>query len=144
MKKAIAILFILIANIVLLVHAVVPHHDHENMLICLFDSHCRDCDSACNETDCDTPAHHQDKACTNRCCIVDNMIDPSDSKEKTIFQIHTKCDCRQIIYLLLANAIYLQDFTNDTLSLFLFAPYIVASDTEYIVRSLGLRAPPCC
>ncbi|MDP3445042.1 MAG: hypothetical protein Q8T08_19450 [Ignavibacteria bacterium] len=40
MKKITAFVFILLANIILLVHAVVPHHHHQEM-VCLESNHCQ-------------------------------------------------------------------------------------------------------
>lgn len=42
-KKHISIVFLFIANLLLLVHSVVPHHHHREQL-CIEQDHCNDCD----------------------------------------------------------------------------------------------------
>ena len=130
----------LIANIILLAHAVVPHHEHDNLLICFFNSHGGDCDDIHTDTDCD---HHHDHACSDRCCLIDNIFDPSDNKEKTFCQIHLKCDCQHPLYLLMSNILDINGLFENTLLLFLFAPFIDTCHIDFISQSLGLRAPPC-
>ena len=140
MKKAIALTFILLANIILLAHAVIPHHEHDNMLICLFDSHCGEYDATHSDSDCD---HHHNQACSDRCCLIDNIFDPSDNKEKTICQMPLRYDCQHPLYLLTSNSLALQVLFDNTLLLFLFAPFIDTCHIDFISQSLGLRAPPC-
>jgi len=141
MKKVIALSFILLANIILLAHAVIPHHDHENRTICFLDTHCTDSDVMHNHTDCDAQSH-QDSTDSDRCCLIDIVFDPTDHKAKTFCHIHTQCDCLHTPYLLMSDVLELQDCGDDALLLFLYAPYIVTCHSDYISQSLGLRAPP--
>ena len=146
MQKAIALSFLLIANIILLAHAVVPHHDHENMRICFFDSHCKDCNGTHHDADCETPAqNHQDNACSNKCCNIDNVFDSNtDGKVRIICHKQAQCDYRHTLYMLISNASNIQKFNNDALLLCLYKPYVVISLTDYVSQSKGLRAPPTC
>ena len=143
MKKAIALSFILLANMIILAHAVVPHHDHDDMTICFFGSHCDDCNVTHNPTECETHTHH-DHTCSDKCCTIDNIFDPTDNKAKAIYHIHANCDCWQTLYFLTLNIVDIQDCIDDTLLLFLHAPYIDTCHTDYVSQSLGLRAPPAC
>ena len=49
MKKSLAIIFLLLANITLLVHAAIPHHNHEGDF-CFITTSC--------ENECDSHEHH--------------------------------------------------------------------------------------
>jgi hypothetical protein len=146
MKKTIALLFILVANIILVAHAVIPHHDHENMLICFIVSHCSDLSDAHSETDCETPAHHtnQDNDCSDKCCCIDTVFDPSDNKERTICCTHSKYECQHTSYILIASTIDLQAFRYDSFFSSPNKPFIVSCHIDYISQSQGLRAPPAC
>ena len=39
MKRSVSIIFLLLANVFLLAHAVVPHHHHDNMPVAVLDLH---------------------------------------------------------------------------------------------------------
>lgn len=143
-KKIFVISFLLIANVILLAHAVVPHHEHDNMLICFFDSHCEDCTDTHDDTDCNTPAHHENNCSSGKCCTIDSIFDPTDNKVKTVCHAFTKCDCTQTHYILISGTLDLQDFVDDTLHLFLYEPYIVSFHIDCFSQLHGLRAPPAC
>ena len=143
MKKTIAISFLLLANIILLAHAAIPHHDHENGMICFFDADSKDHDATHCHADCDTQTQ-QDNTCSDstRCCIIDFVFDPTNNKAKSCCQYYTQCDCLHMSYILASKISDIQDFTNDTLFLFLYTPFIDACHSDYISQSLGLRGPP--
>ena len=143
MKKKNAISFIFLANLILLAHAVIPHHDHENMMICFCDTDCKNHNTSHSHADCDTQSH-QENTCSDstKCCNIDYVFDPTNHKVKSFCHKHSQCDCLHTSYILTSIFSDIQDFTNDTLFLFLYVPYIDASHSDYISQSLGLRAPP--
>ena len=142
MKKTIALLFLLLANSILLVHSFVPHHHHGNMEAC-FNSHCS-CEEAHQHEHHDKHAHqheHEENPTSGQCCNIDNCYIPTENKINIACQIHTKCDCTQE-YLLISDILKVQDFVDDTEIHFRQNPYVPIFYANFISQSLGLRAPP--
>ena len=125
-KRRLSIAFLLFAGTIILAHAVVPHHDHDDMTICFGNSPCND------------------DACSDRCCTIDNIFDTTDNKVKTVCHIHSyNCECCwQTLYILTSNTLDIQDCIDDASLLFLHAPYIDNCHADFVSQSLGLRAPP--
>lgn len=136
-KKAITSVFILIANIILLVHAVFPHHHHESQ-VCFTLSHCHSCEVQSGTE----PEHHSGKDAngdTEDCVLKQIVALPdktsfraSDSPEET-YQILTGdaiLTFNEKVDVPIGNLVSL----NPRIEAFSF-PDLVSS-------SLGLRAPP--
>jgi len=142
MKKTIKLLFLLLANMILLAHSIVPHHHHGEMETC-FDTHCHDCHEACYHEYHDNTHQHEHEATStsDKCCNIDNCYLPTENKINIACQIHTKCDCAQA-YILISYTLNMQDFVDDTIIHFRQNPYVPIFYLDFISQSLGLRAPP--
>lgn len=142
-KKKTALLFILLANIVLLVHAVVPHHHHHNASeICMSVS---EYETACkthnhNTIECKHEDEHNEKT---ECCALNQFVvipattlrqesncvggpdnnGPFDNFQAVLFYNGLKAD----VPILETNA-------NKLFNTSFF--------TQFVISSLGLRAPP--
>ena len=127
MKRAISLSFLLIANVILLAHTVVPHHHHENVSICFSQT---------------THHEHEGNPSSEKCCVIDNDYTPAENKLKTACHIHIKCNCGQILFALVSNSLNIQDFADDTIIHFRQNPYIPLFYSKFISQSIGLRAPP--
>ena len=65
-KRNTALFFILLANIILLAHAAIPHHHHKGQ-VCIEKSHCEaDCES--HEHDATKNDHEHNS--NNQCCVL--------------------------------------------------------------------------
>ena len=146
MKKAIAISFLMLANIILLAHTIVPHHHHENEVICFFVSHCNECKVGQNYAQYNIPnlLCENERNPSEKCCIIDNVYVPTHSHtiKSTFCYIHSKCNYGQIFEMLISNSFNIQDSVDNTLITFQQKPYTVSYHTDFISQSLGLRAPP--
>ena len=143
MKKTIALLFLLLANLFLLAHNIAPHHHHGEMVTC-FDTHRNDLNEACNHEhhDIQTQQHeHEENSSSDKCCNIDNSYFPTENKINISCEIHTKCDCVQA-FILTSYTLNMQDFIDDTIIHFRQNPYVPIFHSDFISQSLGLRAPP--
>ena len=153
MKRITAIFFILLANIALLAHAVIPHHHHDKVavaIINIFEGH----QSHNHENDEHDHSHHHHQTAEHHshhhshngdaeeCLISDTVYIPSKIQED------------------LANADWLdgQDFDieliwiADNISIASCfevlslkpKPYTARIHLDCLTRSIGLRAPPVC
>jgi hypothetical protein len=136
-KKAISLSFLLLANIVMLAHAVVPHHYHENTGVCVM-SHCRDSNEAHRHENNHSQKHeHGGNALSDECSVDIHVFTKNDNNNCCL---HSYCDCEQILYTLILDRVSISNF--DIKIPFQHKPYLLSYHTEYISQSLGLRAPP--
>ena len=138
LKRAISLSFLLLANMLLLAHLVIPHHHHEKTGMC-FLRHCQDSNEAHHHQHQDTQAHqHEGNAASDKCSL-DNAYAPANNHKKiTGSAAHNKYDCSFLI----TNNLRIQEFLESTLKTFRLKPCVLSVYTDYIVQSLGLRAPP--
>ena len=131
MKKTAYIITIL-ANIILLAYAVVPHHHHKYQ-VCLLSEHCQT-----NDFD-DTENHHHDSQTKSNNCLLSQAIllpiGNNTKEDQSIvynygFDVFINTTHELSTNHLVINSIEI--LTPD--SLFIFS--------SYINNSLGLRAPP--
>ncbi|MDR0795238.1 MAG: hypothetical protein LBE79_04185 [Tannerella sp.] len=148
MKKVISLSLFLLANIILLVHTVIPHHHHANEIICFYDSHCENSQEACaNEYQDAQTGHHEHKrnASSEKCCVIDDSYTFTHNNLKTSCHPYKKCDCgKKIFYSLISNVFYSSDFVNDPEIHFRQNPFVPLFYSVFISQSIGLRAPPVC
>jgi hypothetical protein len=142
LKKALYITALLFANIVLLAHAAVPHHYHGNAGVC-FIFHCQDSAEAHHHNHHDSQNHQHEGNPSPDICSVDDVYTATNCIVKTACNnaccLHIECDCEHILHLLILDYFTAPDFVDDVkVSCQLFSFYL----TEYVSRSLGLRAPP--
>ena len=143
MKRAIAWSFLLLANIALLAHSVVPHHHHHHSFAACFQtSHCTDCEEA-SKPSCDSDRHRQNDQCkTEECQLLREMylrIDPNKTEVDSshdheiqnlvwfLFSIHPMVEINGLEGLPFRQ--------NSCLPLFY---------TDFAAQSNGWRAPPVC
>ena len=145
-KKAIALSFLLLANTVILVHAIICHHHHDTIPVTLVAGH--------HKHDCNSYNHHHHDAqsvdrCNNypncherieECSLVTIYVRLNDDKQ--VSQL-LNFDFDQLPYILVPFSDYsIPQIYNDAGLPFRQKPYLLSYHTEYISQSLGLRAPP--
>jgi len=135
MKRAISLSFLLLVNMIILAHAVIPHHHHAGEIHVV---------TAHHEHDGNLPdRHHSDD--THRFWLL-TMVKVRLGNDK---QINQSNDFDFAIDLL---PCFLPLFSDDTILpikddvglLFAYHPYLQSCHIEFISQSLGLRAPPVC
>jgi len=150
MKRAISLSFILLANIILLAHAVIPHHHHDTIPVVIISHH--EHDRKAHEHH----HHHDDNEPVNSCdasdshahngfedCILANLFFRLEN-ERQEFQT-VNCDFGLLLWLSpLLSGYELPPIINDTGLPFRQHPLQPSYFTDYISQSLGLRAPPYC
>lgn len=140
-KRATALFFILIASIVLLAHAVIPHHDYQNK-ICLTGYECETKGDLQNPL-VPEPKHKDDsEKPTEHCVLADLLIISSDEKTqdfKASFFIENPSTAK------IFHVSYLErDFSSNLIPLSgsTFEPLIVSAYSLCSSAIFGLRAPP--
>ena len=134
LKRATSLSFLLLANMLLLAHLVISHHHHEKTGMC-FLRHCQDSNEAHHHEHQDAQAHqHEGNAASDKCSL-DNAYAPANNHKKIACCLPlVKCDYEQAIaYCCLVGNIVVA---------FKHQPLLPQFYSEFIVRSLGLRAPP--
>ena len=159
-KKAIAFSFLLLANAVILAHAIVCHHHYEGMLIVCahHEQGCNHHEQGCNhhEQGCNHHEqgcnHHDDTRPFGQChdpfCHGDfegcslTMIVIKLVEDKQLPQLPDFCSptCDFTLF----SGCSIPPITDDTGLPFRQKPYLLSFHIEYISQSLGLRAPPTC
>ena len=144
MRNAIAIFLILCANIVLVAHAVVSHHHHDNIACFIFaEEHGHD--DSCSHDD----ANHQQKhdaGNDNDCCTLNDIlaIIPDYYKQENQSFDFIGRDNNTNHYF---SITFIQEDTDDQpdyLIAFRQKPYLANSFKTIVARSHRLRGPPSC
>ena len=137
-KKVVSLSFLLIANMLILTHVLVPHHYHEDTGLC-FVSHCRDSKEAHRHENNEPQNHHEENANPD-ICTIDVFSKTTDKNIK----IACHNDCMQTVFLSPVSSLNIQDYIDSTKTSFLPCPCFPSCHIEYVSQSLGLRAPPVC
>lgn len=133
--------FILLANIMLLVHAIVPHHHHMG-IVCFTQNHshevcCSDAQHEHNSTSNDS--HSEESEC---CILKQNFLIPSDEIAKTVRcvygEIHSKIQSWFVALLTSSFELKLFSTVKFKHQFFDALPHY----SYYLSSSLSLRAPP--
>jgi hypothetical protein len=138
LKKVSAYFFILIASLVLLVHAVFPHHHHYSQ-ICFETTSCQNNENQ-NCHSCMGGCHHPDGSGTENCVLKQTVVLPPNQSRLEI-ESENRIDYQN------QNDYFNLEKTG-TISFIpvLFTvnriPVFPNSHSEYISTSTGLRAPP--
>ena len=135
MKKTLAILFLLLANLAFLAHVVVPHHHHGNAT-CFVVSHCDDGDSHSH----DEPAHNHDHSEGSLCKIFQDIVPSGSNDQKFKAEVN---DFQQLTLIVIPEFVYLTDLKGENV-FFLQTDSYISLYESIIVSSQGLRAPPIC
>jgi hypothetical protein len=122
MKRALSLSFLFLAGIVILVHAVIPHHHHDGVPVIPIS------------------AHHDDS----------HPDDPNNTEIVYVRLNNDKQICQSLDFnydllpclstLFSDNSTY--QIKNDTGLPFRHQPYLLLHYTQFIACSIGLRAPP--
>ncbi len=149
MKKAIGTGLLLLANIVLLVHTVIPHHHNPFPNSCSISyhrsdpaHHCRHLENRAVTSENDRSAHRN---LTLEDCLLDNIYIRFVNNNHTIqtSEQGPDIDLQFLqLYILTDNSIRIG--TDYTPLPFREKPHLESFYTSHITQSKGLRAPPCC
>jgi hypothetical protein len=123
LKRAISLSFLLFVNMVILAHAVIPHHHHDGIPVV----------AAHQEDDSNKPNHNTEEN------WLLTIVKARLGNEKQV------CQSNDFHFDFLPRLLTL--FSDDTIpqiNEIEHHPYILSYHTEFIARSLGLRAPPVC
>ena len=140
-RKKTAIFFILLANIALLAHAVVPHHHHKS-LVCVESNHCQSDSDTHNHNTCAHDHEHDGDAGTECCVLKQAVVIPANSVKQEFKFLG--CDDNHSLFVHFQAIL----FSNAILS---FVPRIIqnaqislktSSYSFFVSTSSGLRAPP--
>lgn len=160
MKRRISILMILLANMLILAHAVVPHHHHNKVFVAFVNILDHDAQDIFNHEHGhehhhdggsdhhNAPAHHHDG--DGEDCLMSEAeaaaalkIHTDDGESHSIAPLQDIDDGNFI--LLAAIGLYELSFTpifsEDNIRR---RPYVACGHTDFVARSKGLRAPPAC
>jgi len=145
LRKAFCYITLLLANVVLLAHSAVLHHYHEDARIC-FILHCKDSNEAHRHDYHDSETHHHEGNYNPDICYIDDDYTTAQhilkATCKTPHDLHEDCACEHTLIKFVWHALSLENFAENTKISVGFAPYSQSYHLDYIVESLGLRAPP--
>ena len=142
MKRVLSIFFLLLANIAILVHAVVPHHHHNKVFAAIVDILDEDAQHALNHSH-RQDSHHHDSG-SEECAINETLVAVAFRLQKDngvapeSFDVDSHLD------------LFVTDITATAVPepvgglSFVLKPYLAGDYIDHISRSLGLRAPPAC
>jgi hypothetical protein len=140
-KNITAYSFILLSNIVLLAHAVIPHHQHESD-ICIVNSHCQT-DSGVHKHSDVEHNHEHDGENENNCCVLSEVVllPPKNTikKHEDIYCQENHLVLNKFQAVLFSNELQAFDSVFITNA---FGPLITCFHTHFVNTALGLRAPP--
>ena len=127
MRKKVAIVFLLLANIVLLTHTVLPHHHHSDGSVCFFVNSCNNDVSHDNE-------NHQNRC--DDCSLISNVFINQQQG-----QDHIKYEpaSHPVLFITPYDNINLRQNTSFS---FEYIPFITSLYSSALLRTCGLRAPP--
>ncbi len=141
MKRRVSMLLIMLANIFILAHAVVPHHHHNKVFVAIVNVLGEDQHH-------DSTSHHHDGDSED--CLMSEAeaavalkIQTDENGGQTFAPLLDSSDGGLV--LLAVIAIYEMSFNSP------FGensvkqqPYVTSGHTDFVARSKGLRAPPTC
>lgn len=87
-RKKTALLFVLLANIVILVHAVAPHHHHHNQ-VCIDNVHCQNDFTAPKHSTSEHNHHPDGSEETDDCALKQAVVIPANSFKQALKCLHT-------------------------------------------------------
>jgi len=135
-KKWIALILLLIANLSVVAHNILPHHHHEGV-VCLSSMNGDDC---CHENECSDEHQKTHHHCDGNVgeCELQKTIVRHDNVEETnldapllLLIIHHCCGL---------SSCHMEE--SDITTSFRQKPYLDSYFTTYVSPTLGLRAPP--
>ena len=141
MKRAIALSFFWLANIILLVHVVVPHHHHDLSTVCFLLSHCagnEETHKHASDSDCQ---QHDDENSREECPLKNVYVKLENSKFFVDLNLDKHFQYPVLVLFPVKSIVKITDSGNLP---FRQKPCLLSYCTEFIARSSGWRAPPAC
>lgn len=147
MRKVVALTFLLLANIIILAHAVVPHHHHNQVPVALNVAHHEHDSDAIydhHHHDDTAPAEHNGNS-HGHGGIEECLLEKAFIRIGNDNQAFQSLDFDLLPCIISLFSGYSTPKIADDVGLpFRQKPYLLSYHTEYISVSLGLRAPPIC
>ncbi len=139
MKRTIVFLFLLFVKCIILTHAIIPHHHHDQVTTCFPQNHHLDCGRTYhhNDGDCHHNSDHHIGECITR---KEFTITNNDKLTNIIGNCSKQLPNYHLLFYTQANN---RTITLDGM-LFRQKPCIPFYHVVFIFRSLRLRAPPFC
>jgi len=137
-KKLTAYSFLIIANIILLAHAVIPHHHHESV-VCVEQKHCQDDAIPHNHNVAEHNHQHDGNKNSTSCILKQSFVVPT-SQGKQLKSCDNCSDNHNHDFYTLSNIGYcdLQPVSNVVTYYPVHSSYLLS----FVTSTLGLRAPP--
>lgn len=136
-SKITAYSFILIANLILLAHAVIPHHHHQSV-VCVTETECHD-DKHEHDHDFSAKEHQHDENENTSACILNQAL-ITTSKDRLLKNCNN-CSYNQnhdFYFFSVQEKIVLQPISATETTACNLNPFI----TTYVAINLGFRGPP--
>lgn len=137
-RKSLSILFILLANIILLVHAVIPHHSHQSE-VCIGDSHMQDHRMALNN--CSNHNHSNEQEVED--CALNQVVVIRSQQLRTeikcfdcVDNFSQKIDIQSVLLNKSFDPLFSINILNHK------PPVFTSIYFTFVCSSVGLRAPP--
>ncbi len=139
-KKGLNILIVTLTGMLLLAHAVVPHH-HHNLQVCVVDIHSGHKDAA-HDHSCNNENHQHDHDADDLSCILEKivMFRPGQSEQEGKFVLSPDNKTNSFFVILFSNP-QKNEFYSATLNN-TSPPDIEKTYANQAPRIFGLRAPP--
>jgi len=136
-KRTTAFVFLLVANMILLAHAVIPHHHHQAQ-VCVERRHCQANHTAQHITP-KHHHHHEGKDSSTDCVLKQAVVLPANQIKQENDCLNSRIDSQDYPYTLFISedaAFISGNCVAESIQ------NISSSYPYYINTSLGLRAPP--
>lgn len=137
-KKITAYSFILLANIVLLAHAVLPHHHHEQ-IVCIENTHCA-CDTDAHVHNTDAKDHQHDGNANSTACVLKQAVLIPSAQGRILNTCQNCSDNHNHDFYILSNFGYAD--LQSSPEVVTYIPKFPSFFISFVTISLGLRAPP--
>lgn len=141
MKKAISIFFILLANVAILAHAVVPHYHHDKIVAAIVNVFNGNVQYLPNHSHDDTHPHEtnpEDCAINETLVAAAFRLQKDNSLDSATFDFDSHLDLFVTDIVVAAVPEPVGD------SPFIPKPYTAGNHLDFVARAIGLRAPPAC
>lgn len=133
-------MFLMLASILLVAHAVIPHH-HHNKQICLERSHCIH-DDLKDENGTTTGSHSHDGENNHDDCVLKDPVVVLSNQWKTDFRLINETDRSGLDGFHDNLLITSTEFPIPVLSSYVYERVTDSLYPSLVAASLGLRAPP--
>ena len=141
LKKAISLSFLLLANVITLVHVAIPHCHHSNMAICFTVAHCERNDVAHSHSHNAGCHRHDDGGGLEECPLKDLYVRHENITSFVDEGLDAVVQYPVLFVLAIGPVAEITDLEGLP---FRQHPISLSCYTDYISCSLGLRAPPFC